>query len=228
MEYTIDAVNNNDIDAVNALYTVVTGKEFLNTIKVDQYTYEFEYEVNSNKTADDSYCIPDLREEVFPLLSLIEQNTENKLLEVVRILADLSLKIGGRIYPDTLIWKSQEIPAGFDIAYALSLYKLDNCRHFGDYLLATDPDHDVYQVDAINSLLEKYDIGDQTIYMLGSYALHGSFGNDNIMELIRSKEYSAQIKNNASPLLDRLKAINNMAKGRYQKQLDRINAALQG
>lgn len=224
MQYVINSESNSNAEVSKKLLDLVEAPDFLGNVTIDRYTYEFPYDIKSNSSISDTYCVDAISEEVFQLLSMVDKTSEESFSKSVNVLQELNYKIGGKIYPSILIWKNQELPALLDIAYALSLYNEKYCQLFGDFLTSTDPDHDVYQVDCVNSLLDKYGITPPTIYLLGSYALHGSFANDNIREIVGNSDFSTDLKrvDNQKLLINRLKQIDSLAKGKYKSRVQDI------
>lgn len=225
MNFILDCQSIPAIFSINALLDAVKHEDFLEHIKDDDLAYKFEYEVLVPNTKTESYCITELQEEVGKILGLINPQTDQLFLQIIRVVGENNLKAGNQIFPKVLIWKNSMLPAALDIAYSLALYEVNFCTHFGDYLLSTDPTRDEIQTSCINSLINKYGIGKHTLYLLGSYALHDK-GKENLIQLITT-EHGDAIKNKQTFLLERLNQLNEMKRGMYSENVASIMHALQ-
>jgi len=227
MEYQIDLDKDGDLE--NFVKTI-NEEDFIPQIKIREYFYRCEYTFKSSKKkSNNEFCIPALKQRLATFIDYIYGENEILFRDVVTSFAKINENIGGKIYPPTIAWLNDENPCGIDIAYALSLLNIDNCCLFGDYLLYNDPDHCVHQIDCINSLLEKYGVQMETVYLTASFSVHGTRPFDNTVYLLTESKFAEDFSKtgNKNSFFNRLNYINIEAKGSYDEDITELKDILQ-
>jgi len=212
MKYIIDVDNKGMDNALDNLISFLSQANFLKLFEsdTDNYVhYELNYAFNFTPSYANLSSDTPIHDYVLPAI-VAASEFPDKVLQITELFTDINRRIGRRIYPCKHMWMNEEIPAGLDFAFALALYDQNRIVVLSNYLLYTDPDHQVYQVDCIDALVQKHGITQDTVILIASYAMHGCHSYDYAMDIISASVFSGMLSKSgyAQAFLARLEVIN--------------------
>lgn len=198
MQYVIDVENKGLGPALDEFIAFLSRPDFLASYTqgkgADAYIhYGLAYTLNQTVNLPECHEDLPMADAVAPILQALPEHAD-KVLEIVEQFAGLNKTVGRRVYPCTHMWKNEEIPAGLDFAFALALSDAAFIPSLADYLLYTDPDHQVYQVDCIDYLVQMHGMTRDIVELIASYALHGCHGYDYAMDMIGDSPHSLTLR----------------------------------
>ncbi|HED34441.1 MAG TPA: hypothetical protein ENJ08_09535 [Gammaproteobacteria bacterium] len=226
MKYIIDVDNKGLDNALDDFISFLSQPDFLKLFEsdTDDYVhYALNYTFSFTPDYGDLNSDIPIHDYVLPAIAAASRCSD-KILHIIEFFTNINKEIGRRIYPCKHMWMNEEIPAGLDFAFALALYNPNRMITLSNYLLYTDPDHQVYQVDCIDALVQKHGITQDTVALIASYAMHGCHGYDYATDIISDSLFSDTLNKPeyAQIFLTRLEAINQLSKhpGLYDDTLD--------
>ncbi len=226
MKYLIDAENRGLGNALDDFISFLSQPDFLKSFETDTDDYVYyglNYIFNLIPGNDNLNSDLPIHDYAVPAIAAASEFPD-KVLHIITLFTDINKKIGRRIYPCKHMWLNAEIPAGLDFAFALALYDHNRIMTLSNYLLYTDPDHQVHQVDCIDTLVQKHGITLATVTLIASYAMHGCHGYDYATDIISDSAFSNTLNEpeHARTFLARLETISKLAKspGFYDDTMD--------
>ncbi|PJZ58530.1 hypothetical protein [Leptospira barantonii] len=84
----------------------------------------------------------------------------------------------------SILWSSEEEHAGTRAVMALALFDKTYIKEYIDFLRTNDLDHEVYQSDDIQELIERWGWCEETLSLAAARSFRGQFGSDQLGEML--------------------------------------------